>query len=104
MLLGKDTIGEVAAFHVEAGRVPICGIVVEHCLAGCPTGEGYIQTGTGDREAGGQEGKVTPRDWPTGRAGPMDEHAEEPIIINMSMDGPEEAGANTRRPGPSIRT
>ena len=39
---------------------------------------------------------MRPRDQPTGRAGPMDEHAEEPIIIVMSMNGQEEAEANAQ--------
>ena len=44
------------------------------------------------------------RDRPTVRAGPTEEPLEEPIIIDMSMDSPEEEGANTRSPSPSIRT
>ena len=40
---------------------------------------------------------MKPRDYPTGRTGPTE---EEPIIIDMSMDGPEEAGANDKSPIP----
>ena len=42
---------------------------------------------------------MKPRDFPTGRTGPTE---EEPLIIDMSMDGPEEAGANAQKPYPSI--
>ena len=43
---------------------------------------------------------MRPRDQPTGRAGPMDEYAEEPIIIIMSMNGQEEAEANAQGSSP----
>ena len=43
---------------------------------------------------------MRPRDQPSGRTGSMEEPLEEPIVINMSMDGPEEAGANARSPSP----
>ena len=43
---------------------------------------------------------MRPRDRPTERTGSMGEPPEEPIVIEMSMDGPDEAGANPRSPSP----
>ena len=51
----------------------------------------------GDREEG-QEAEMKPRDFPTGRAV---HGGDEPVVIDMSLDGPEEAGANARSPSPT---
>ena len=41
---------------------------------------------------------MKPRDFPTGRAV---HGGDEPVIIDKSLDGPEEAGANARSPSPT---
>ena len=50
--------------------------------------------GQGDKEEGPEE-EMKPRDFPTGRAV---YGGDEPAVIDMSLDGPKEAGANTRSP------
>ena len=44
---------------------------------------------------------MKPRDYPRGRTGPTE---EEPFVIEMSVAGPEEAGANARSPSPEYET
>ena len=41
---------------------------------------------------------MKPRDFPTGRAVHL---GDEPVVIDMSLDSPEEAGANARSPSPT---
>ena len=41
---------------------------------------------------------MKPRDFPTGSAV---HGGDEPVVIDMSLDGPEEAGANARSPSPT---
>ena len=48
----------------------------------------------------GAEGEMKPKDRPAARAGPMHEHLEEPILIDVSIEEPEIAGANARGPSP----
>ena len=43
---------------------------------------------------------MRPRDRPSGKTGSMGDPPEEPIVIDMFMDGPEEAGAKARSPSP----
>ena len=50
VLAGKEAIGKEAAFHVEAGKVSVNGAVLNPLAAGFPTGKGYIQAGTGERD------------------------------------------------------
>ena len=42
---------------------------------------------------------MRPRDRPT-RTGLINKHLEEAIMIDVSMDGPEEVGENARSPSP----
>ena len=46
---------------------------------------------------------MKPRDFPTGRAvnGGAVHGGDKPVVINMSLNGPEEAGANARSPSPT---
>ena len=71
------------------------------------------QAAAGHRELGGpvelgdreeeQEAEMKARDFPTGRAvnGGAVHGGDKPVVINLSLDGPEEAGANARSPSPT---
>ena len=104
VLLSMDIEGEEADFHVEPERVPVYFTILEHRAATGSTGEGCIQAILGNRmvgrQVGLQRGGMRPRDRPTERTGSMGEPPEEPIVIEMSMDGPDEAGANPRSQSP----
>ena len=83
---------------METGQDPPGRAVLESLDLAWTTGEGDIQTCTGDRAAGDQEGGMRPRDRPT-RTGLINEHLEEAIMIDGRT---RRSGRECKKPQPRV--